>query len=154
MLLLLFNVGPERYGLDSSRVIEVVPAVPLRSLPQAPDYVAGLFRYRGLIVPVIDLCALLGGRPADRLMSTRIILVDYPGPGGESRVLGLVAERVTDSLLVSEDELKPPGLSLPGAPYLAQIVDQPDGLTQCLAAGELLSGEVAAMLFPEEGSAS
>jgi len=154
MLLLLFNVGAERYGLDSSRVIEVVPAVPLRSVPQAPAYVAGLFRYRGRIVPVIDLCALLGGRPAGQLMSTRIILFDYPGPNGESRVLGLVAERVTDSLLVSEDELKPPGLSLPGAPYLAQIVDRPDGLTQCLAAGELLSEEAAAMLFPEEGSAS
>jgi chemotaxis-related protein WspB len=65
MLFLLFQLGKERYALQASRVVEVVPLLELKQLPQAPKGVAGIINYRGRPVPVVDLCALTLG-PAGR----------------------------------------------------------------------------------------
>jgi chemotaxis-related protein WspB len=55
MLFLLFQLGEERYALDTSHVAEVLPLVAITPIPQAPTGVAGLFNYRGAPVPAIDL---------------------------------------------------------------------------------------------------
>ena len=63
MLLLVFRVAGDPYAIEATRVVEVVPRVELRALPHArPEALAGLFRYRGQMVPVIDLGVLLGSR--------------------------------------------------------------------------------------------
>lgn len=77
MLVLQFRVGGDYYGLEGRTIIEVAPLVTLRSIPHAAAYVAGLFNYRGRLVPVIDLSALLIAVPSRPLMSTRIVLVNY-----------------------------------------------------------------------------
>ena len=40
---------------------EVLPRLPLKPIAQAPHWVAGVFAYRGAVVPVIDLSALTFG---------------------------------------------------------------------------------------------
>ena len=60
MLFLLFQLGKERYALEATRVVEVVPLLALKQLPQAPKGVAGIFNYRGRPVPAGD------GRGRDR----------------------------------------------------------------------------------------
>ena len=42
MLILTFNAGMNRYAIDSTRVVELVPKVDLRSIPHAPPFLAGL----------------------------------------------------------------------------------------------------------------
>jgi hypothetical protein len=77
MLMVLFQLGAERYAVDSHCVVEIVPMVDFKPVPHAPDYVAGLFNYRETVVPVIDLCHLTQKRPCLKHLSSRIILVDY-----------------------------------------------------------------------------
>jgi chemotaxis-related protein WspB len=60
MQLLTFGVGGEPYAIESRRVVEVLPLVPARSLPQLPDYLLGLFTYRGSLVPLVELGRRLG----------------------------------------------------------------------------------------------
>jgi chemotaxis-related protein WspB len=98
MLMLLFYVGDDLYALDCRYVVEVVPRVILRKIPQAPSYVAGLFNYRGKIVPVIDLCHLIQGKPSSGNLSTRIIMVSYTDTKNRQQSLGIMAERVTETL--------------------------------------------------------
>ncbi|PSF35279.1 chemotaxis protein CheW [Aphanothece hegewaldii CCALA 016] len=98
MLLLLFYLGNEIYGLDSSQVVEIIPRVNLRQLYQVPDYVAGLFNYREKFVPVVDLCQLIQNKPSLSCLSTRIIIVNYPTSTNCVQYLGLMAEKVTDTL--------------------------------------------------------
>jgi chemotaxis-related protein WspB len=76
MLLLLFHLGSELYAIESSQVIEIIPTVNLRPLHHVPDYVAGLFNYRGKFIPVIDLSQLLQATPCHLCLSTRIIIVN------------------------------------------------------------------------------
>ena len=58
MQFLLFSLGNDRYGLDTRRVVRVLPQLELKEIPQAPGWVAGLMNYRGQPVPVIDLAML------------------------------------------------------------------------------------------------
>ena len=65
MLFLLFQMGKDRYALDASRVVEVMPVSALKQIPQAPKGVAGLFNYRGRPVPAWICATLTLGQPAD-----------------------------------------------------------------------------------------
>src|SRR5512147_117280 len=120
MLLLLFEVGSNRFGIEASEIVEVIPLVSLKKVPHAPDCVAGLFNYHGQIVPVIDVNALLGERPARSLLSTRIILAKTREAGSGERLLGILAERATETLSCREEELQPPAISVEAAQYLGE----------------------------------
>jgi chemotaxis-related protein WspB len=74
-LFLVFRIGSERYALQATEVAEVLPRQPLKPIAHAPHWVAGVFAYRGAVVPVIDLCALTFGTPAQARTSTRLVLV-------------------------------------------------------------------------------
>lgn len=152
VLLVIFHIGRERYALDSRYVAEIVPLVPFRELPRAPEYVCGLFEYRGRIVPVVDLSSMAGKGSAKRLLSTRIILIQYKDGRDDSRVLGLLAEQVTETIKVDETLLSSPGIRVGEAPYLGKVMTDPKGMIQCIQTEELLPASVRDVLFPiEEG---
>jgi chemotaxis-related protein WspB len=147
MLLLLFEVGSNRFGIEASEIIEVIPLVSLKKVPRAPDCVAGVFNYRGQIVPVIDVNALMGERSARSLLSTRIILVKAPEAACQERLLGLLAERATETLSCRNEELQPPGVTVEDAQYLGEILPRPGGLVQRVTVGNILSDELKSMLY-------
>jgi chemotaxis-related protein WspB len=149
LLLLQFHAGSERYGLDISHVIEVAPLVMLRKIPHAADYVAGLFNYRGALVPVIDLTVRLTGVPSRRLMSTRIILVKYCGVAGASHILGLLAEGVTETVVCRPSDLQSPVISVTDAPYLGSILIEDRRSLQCIETDKLLPADMRTLLFPQ-----
>ncbi len=144
MLIILFQLGERRYGLDSQRVVEVVPAMPVREVPGTPPAVKGLFEYRGKILPVIDLCELTVERPARIFLSTRYLVVEVDSEG---HMIALLAEKVTDTLNVPDDAWLDPGLRPPGAAHLGRLIKDPSGeLIQCVEVEELVTPEVRAIL--------
>ena len=151
MLFILFHLGNDRYALDSRQVIEVVPMVILKRLPNAPNYVGGLFRYRGVVVPVIDLCALIRNAPCSRLLSSRIVLVSYPGSDGRKHVLGLMAERIVETLTACEADLAPSGIDLNESPYLGKIICREQEMIQCIRIEHLLPDSLRSTLFQDGG---
>ena len=153
MVALLFDVGGQRYALDVVQVLRVVPYVRLRRLPAAPEYIAGVFQYRGVMVPVIDLSLLMTGRPVAALLSTRILLAQYPMPDGPPRVLGLLVERATDSIEDDAEQLKSPGIALPETPYLGGISSTGGGLIQYVKVEEMLPAELRQRLFADADEA-
>lgn len=122
MLILLFYIGDVMYTIKCEKVREIAPMVKLKEIPHTPDFFAGFFNYRGLIVPVIDLCQLIQGRPCRMRLSTRIILIDYTGKDKTSHILGLMAERVTETVRKPEESFVIPGIRSDHAPYLGGIV--------------------------------
>jgi chemotaxis-related protein WspB len=105
MLVLTFQIGKERLALDVRRIQEIVPYVRLQAVAGCPPWLAGIFIYRGQIVPVIDLHRLLGVGDCPVHLSTRIILVLHPLDGQE-RLVGLLAAKVADVR-----EMQPPAPS-------------------------------------------
>lgn len=96
MLAVLFSIGDARCGLDSAVVERIVPALPLAAVAGGPVALAGTFTYRGASVPVIDLVHLAAGRATQPHLSSRIILARHADAGGSVRLIGLLAERVTE----------------------------------------------------------
>jgi chemotaxis-related protein WspB len=148
VLFLLFRLGADRYALDTAGVAEVLPLVNLTQIPQAPAGVAGMFNYHGAPVPAVDLSALTMGRPAERRISTRIILVHYPDSTGRSRLLGLIAERATETSRREPTDFVESGIANDGAPYLGPVASDADGLLQWIQLDGLLPASVREGLFP------
>ena len=149
MLFLLFQLGNERYALEATRVVEVVPLLALKQLPQAPKGVAGIFNYRGRPVPAVDLGALTLGQPASEHFSTRIIIVNYPDDGGTNHLLGLIAEHATEMLRKDVKDFQDSGVKLSAAPYLGPILMDDKCPVQWIYEQRLLPEPVRNMLFSE-----
>src|SRR5580693_447913 len=121
MMLLLFHLGKDRYALEAQRIIEVLPLLELKKIPEAPRGVAGIFNYRGRPVPAIDLNDLVLGQPADNSLSTRIIIINYPDESGRLHPLGLIAERATEIIRRKKSDFIEPALKFGDAPYLGPV---------------------------------
>ncbi|ATE79515.1 chemotaxis protein CheW [Pseudomonas sp. B21-017] len=148
-LFLVFRIGNERYALQAIEVAEVLPQLPLKPIPRAPDWVAGVFAYRGAVVPVIDLSALTFGQPAQARTSTRLVLVHYrPDEARPAQLLGLILEQVTDTLRCNPADFQPYGLDNRQAPYLGPVREDAQGLLQWVRVADLLDAQVRALLFP------
>ncbi|HWY77849.1 MAG TPA: chemotaxis protein CheW, partial [Verrucomicrobiae bacterium] len=122
MMFLLFYLGQDRYAIEASRVVEVLPLVELKRIPESPQGVAGLFNFRGQPVPAVDLSQLTLGQPAAECLSTRLIVVNYPDEKGRQHPLGLIAERATELIRRDTAQFIEPGLNLGGPPYLGPVL--------------------------------
>ena len=149
MLFLTFQLGNDRYAVEASRVVELLPLLTLKRLPQAPRGVAGLFNLRGKPVPAIDLNELSFGQPAQERLSTRIILVHYTDTSGRDYPLGLIAERVTQTLRKEAKDFIDPGIAVPKAPYLGPVLMDAKGPIQWLRTEHLVSEPFRQLLFSE-----
>ena len=148
-LFLVFRISNERYALQAIEVAEVLPRLPLKPIAKAPAWVAGVFAYRGSVVPVIDLSALTFGKPAQARTSTRLVLVNYrPGAAVQAQLLGLILEQATDTLRCNPADFQPYGRDNRQAPYLGPVRDDAQGLLQWIRVADLLSEQVRALLFP------
>jgi chemotaxis-related protein WspB len=159
MLLLTFTAGPNRYGVDVARVVELVPHVKLHRIPYTAVPVVGLLAYRGKAIPVVDLCLLLESVPCQDRLSTRIIVVndartDQNSPrvveAGPSEgnalhasgtryesLIGLLAERVSDLSHVYPERLVTTPVDMTLAPYLSAIARTDVGIVHLLAVDKL-----------------
>lgn len=151
MLFLVFQLGAHRYAIDASQIAEVLPLVTITAIARAPEEVAGIFVYRGAPVPVIDLSQLFEGRPAERRLSTRVIVVHYPNGNGDTRLLGLIAEKATGTIRREALDFVDSGVLNDRAPYLRSVATDPRGLVQRVDIARLLSARHQALFGqPEE----
>jgi chemotaxis-related protein WspB len=147
MLLLVFQLGSDRYAFDVNAVHEVLPFVDIRPIPLAPDGIAGVFEFRGAPVPAVDLSALAIGRRAERHLSTRNVIVDYPDGTGGTRPLGIIAEKATQTIRREAEDFVEPGVTSAGASYLGPVTRDAAGLIQRVDVTRLLPASVRDALF-------
>ncbi|MNM26824.1 Chemotaxis protein CheW [compost metagenome] len=151
MKVLVFHIGRDRYGLPLAGIVRVLPLLELKQLPLTPDYVAGLMDLHGVPVPVIDLSRLAGLPPAAAQFDTRIVIVDYQAPGGDTHALGLLASQVRGIADIAMEKLEDSGVAT--APFLGQVASDADGIVQLVELQHLLPPDVRALLF-QGGSAA
>ncbi|MBU6281091.1 chemotaxis protein CheW [bacterium] len=141
MLVVCCRVGDSLWGFDARDVETVVPSVALRPVPAAPAPVAGLLRFHGRLVPVLDLGVLAGGEPSREALGTRILVLRRPrGP------VGLRAERVVDTVEIDPSRLATPPIDSPGARWLGGIAAEGGESLQLVRPSGLLPPEIEALL--------
>lgn len=148
MMLLLFFVGEDRYGLDVTQVVEVIPCVTINKVPRVPEYVVGLLNYHGKSVPVIDMTALMCDRLSQRRLSTRIILVNHHDENHVPHLLGMMAERVISTVKLPESSFFPSGIESEAA-FLGDVVIDEGKIVHRVDVNRLLTVKMRDVLFPQ-----
>ncbi|MFP4384770.1 MAG: chemotaxis protein CheW [Spirochaetia bacterium] len=125
--LVTFQLGEEWYGIDIMDVEGIVKIEDVRSIPNAPPFVEGIFNLRGDIIPVINLHKRFHLKTPslseeDKLLSGFIIL-DVDGV-----LLAVIIDKVSRVLTVKSHEIQPPPqmLSGIGAEYIQGVANRED----------------------------
>ncbi|MCG7399806.1 MULTISPECIES: chemotaxis protein CheW [Caballeronia] len=151
MLFVQFTLDADRYLLDSAQVERMLPLAPLKTLPGAPAWVAGVLDCEGANVPVIDLAALALARASHERVSTRLALVAYPRCGDDGAIkhhrLGLLLEQATRTVTFDAASFTDAGIGTPHARYLGPLARDERGLLQWVRIEHLLPDDVQTLLF-------
>ena len=147
MLMMGFNLGSYAYAIPCNGIVEVIPFIETRPLPGSPDYVAGIFDYRGNILPTIDLKMVAMKTPCSRTFGTRIMIINFQADDGTQRMLGLIAENVTTTFNANDADFEDSGVELKDSPYLGKIVRHEGELVQIVATENLLDRNVQETIF-------
>jgi purine-binding chemotaxis protein CheW len=126
--LVTFQLGEELYGINIMDVKEIVRVQEIRSIPNAPVYVEGIFNLRSEIIPIINLHKRFHLKKVltseeDELLSG-FIIIDIDG-----MKLGVIIDRVSRVVTIEKDDVQPPPqmLSGIGAEYIQGVVRQDQG---------------------------
>ena len=144
MMLLMFKVNDNRYGINVVEVVEVVPHVPLQKLPRSPKTIAGLLNYRGHIVPVIDGSRLMGDRESKTCLSSRIIMVRSERM--RSSRIGLLAENVTETLKVDDSQFTDASIGDGENSIVDKVILDEHGMIQHINIAQLVPNELRAFM--------
>jgi purine-binding chemotaxis protein CheW len=103
--LLVLWLDDDPYALPVERVREIVRMRPITPVPRVPAAVRGVLSLRGEIVQVIDLRQRLGLAPSlVEGRHNRIVVLH----GGDGQMTGLLVDRVSEVLRLSDEDLRPP----------------------------------------------
>lgn len=102
MMVVVFQVGEEDYGVETLLVREIIRHVPAQPLPDAPVWLEGVIDYRGKVVPVVSLARRLGREARPLEAAARIIVYE----GGGDRSWGLLVDAVSAVVQVGREQLE------------------------------------------------
>ena len=126
--LVTFQLGEELYGINIKDVKEIVRVQTIRTIPNAPVYVEGLFNLRREFIPIISLhkrfhIKKILTSEEDELLSGFVIL-DIDG-----MKLGVIIDRISRVVTIEREDVQPPPqmLSGIGAEYIHGVVRQEEG---------------------------
>ncbi len=128
MLMLLFYVGNERYACECDTIVEVIPQVALRQVSTSQEYLIGLLNYANMPIPIVDFTQLCAGRSSIPYLSTRIIIFRRQLENQPEQTLGLLAERVTDTIDREPTDFMNSGFSLRHGSFIGGVAHDTHGL--------------------------
>jgi purine-binding chemotaxis protein CheW len=105
---LLLRLSAEHYILDSTCVREVARWRAPTPVPGAPQAVSGIINQRGEVLPVINLCVLLGLHETPAGRSTRYLVAHH-----DETMLALLVDSVVDLVMLSPANHEPLPATLP-----------------------------------------
>lgn len=140
--LVTFQISEELYGVDIMDVKEIVRVQEIRSIPNAPGYVEGLFNLRGEIIPIISLHKRFHLRKAqlgeDEELLSGFIIIDIDG-----MKLGIIIDKVERVVSIEAQNIQPPPQMLTGigAEYIQGVVNRESGYLILLDIRKLFSAK-------------
>jgi purine-binding chemotaxis protein CheW len=153
---LSFQVAGEEYALGILRVREIIEYGVVTRVPLTPPWIRGVFNLRGGVVPVVDL-AVKFGVPREEITPRTCIVIVEADLGGETVLMGLVADAVNQVMELRPDDIEPPpsfgtrvrvdylgGVARAGKGFVLLLdIDRVLSADEVLALGETTGGAAA-----------
>jgi len=134
--LVVFQLGAELYGVEISRVHEIIRLQEVTRVPHSPTFVEGVINLRGKVISVINLRRRFGLPEADDTRDGRIVVVDI-----NDQVVGMVVDGVSEVLRINSATIEPPSPAVAGidSEYLQGIAKLPERLVILLDLDRVLT---------------
>jgi purine-binding chemotaxis protein CheW len=100
--LIAFRIGDQEFTVNIMNVREIRGWTPATPMPHSPSYMLGVINLRGAVLPIVDLSARLGMKPA--VPSSRHVIIVAQV---RDRFVGLLVEAVSDILTITDDSIQP-----------------------------------------------
>jgi purine-binding chemotaxis protein CheW len=119
MQLVSFRLAKEFYGIEITKVREIILITDITHVPEAPAFLRGLINLRSTVIPVIDLRARFGLPPGEVSDENRIMVLQACG-----KTIGIVVDAVSEVLRVKQEQIAPPPPTVAGLgrDYLSGLV--------------------------------
>lgn len=106
---LAFQLGPEEYALDITRISEIIKPREYTDIPRVPGFILGLISLRGVVVPVFDLRRRFKLGETQNGLASRIVVCR------EGEVMaGLLVDSINQVIKLAADRIEPPPAILSG----------------------------------------
>lgn len=117
--LVSFRLHEEEYGIEITKVQEIILLGEITRVPQTPEFIKGLINLRSTVIPIVDLRLRFGMPEQPPTDETRIMVVNIAG-----RTIGIVVDAVSEVLRVAKDQIAPPPPTVAGLgrQYLTGLV--------------------------------
>ena len=146
--LVSFHLAEETYGVEITKVREIILMGEITRVPQTPEYVKGLINLRSTVIPVIDLRIRFGLPEGDLTDESRIMVLHVAG-----KMIGIVVDAVSEVLRVSHEQIAPPPPTVAGLgrEYLTGLVKLEDQLLILLDIDKIFGEDEAEALTAAVG---
>jgi len=143
MQLVSFKLGNEIYGIEITKIREIILVGEITQIPETPHYIKGLINLRSSVIPVIDLRARFSLPEGELTDESRIMVLNVG-----NRTIGIVVDSVNEVLRVSQDQVSPapPTVASLGNQYMTGLVRLDEQLLILLDVDRLFGEEETAAL--------
>lgn len=140
--LVSFRLGQEEYGIEITKVQEIILMGEITHLPQTPPYIRGLINLRSTVIPIVDLRLRFGLPPQEPTEETRIMVVNVRG-----KIIGVIVDAVSEVLRISQEQIAPPPPTAAGLgrEYLTGLVKLENRLLILLDIEKLFGSEAVSV---------
>lgn len=97
-----FLMGSEEYGLPIDSINDIMRVPDINKLPDTSDYLLGVIKVKGRIIPIIDLKKKLNGTFTHINEDCRIIVVEI-----NYKEVGLLVDRIKQNVNIDSSGLEP-----------------------------------------------
>jgi purine-binding chemotaxis protein CheW len=138
---IIFTISGEEFGIEISRVIEIIRPQKVTHFPGVPVYVSGVFNLRGSVIPLIDMRKRLNVKPIPN--KEKVLIVKL-----HNGRIGLLVDSVSEILTIEDKEVSSPPSIFKGlkTEYIKGIGRVNDRLIIIFNLNNLMSPEEISML--------
>ena len=96
------------YGINVSKVREIIKVPKLTELPGTPDYIEGIFDLRNVVIPVINLAKWMGiEEPEDAKKNARVIITEF-----NNVLIGFIVHEAKRIRRISWSDIEPASFAM------------------------------------------